>query len=794
MQYGNMFNNLFGGLAKSKTVVYLLVLIIASVITYSNHFHNSFHFDDSHTIQNNLYIQNIKNIPLFFKDGTTFSSLPQNQSYRPVVSTSLALDYWIGNGYDLFYFHLSSFIIYLLQGTLMFFLIFKLFELSYKNDWNFYIAFAAAAWYLLHPANAETINYVIARSDLQSTFFVLLGFLLFIFSPFCKRTFLYLIPVGIGTLAKPSAVMFAPMLLFYVLLFEQKISLMDVFRKEHFRKILTSVITVIPAFVFCGIMYLLVDHFTPSTWQSGGASRFNYIITQPFVIFHYFTTFFLPFGLSADTDWGPLDSVMDIRFFIGMAFIMFMIFVAFLFSRDQRLRPVTFGIVWFFLALIPSSSIIPFAEVLNDHRIFFPYVGLVISVCWVAGLTLLKYRKQYEASVKKYNTEVMISVCLLLTCYAYGAYQRNEVWKTEETLWKDVTIKSPKNGRGLLNYGLSQMQKGNYKDAELYFKKALDMWPAYSFLHINMGVLKEATGDKISAENYFKTAVQYGGNYPDTWYFYGRFLCNQLRYAEAIPMLNKAIELSPAHIGARELLMKTYSETGEWDNLKTFAQNTLRIIPGDQNTLNYLKASENKKGKVSISEEEIKKSPSPEKYLDLSLAYYQQQNYDKCIEMAEEALKLKPDYPEAYNNIGSSYNMLKQYDKAIAACQKALEINPNYALAKNNLLLALNNKDAQAKGKSVPAEKRSAEDFLNLSLVYYQQGSYGKCIEACLEALKLKPDYADAYSNMGASYNQLKQWDKAIEACNKALRIDPSHQLAKGNLKWAMESKKAESR
>lgn len=768
------------------------MLVVVTTVTYSNHFGNSFHFDDSHTVQNNIYIQDIKNIPLFFRDGSTFSSLPSNQSYRPVVSASLAFDYWMGNGYNLFYFHLSSFIMYLLQGILMFFLLFRLFERSYKNDWNFFIAYAATAWYMLHPANAETINYIIARSDLQSTFFVILGFVLYIFSPFSRRTFLYLIPVGIGALAKPPAVMFAPMLFVYILLFEQGLSLMDVFRPQHFKKVMNAVISVIPAFIFCAAMYLLVDHFTPPSWQSGGASRFHFMITQPFVILHYFITFFFPFGLSADTDWAPLDSIMNIRFFTGCAFIAIMICLAFLFSRDSRLRPVSFGIIWFFLALIPSSSIIPFAEVLNDHRIFFPYVGLVISVTWVIALVLLKYRKTSGASLKSYNTVTAVSVALLLCGYAYGVHARNNVWRTEETLWKDVTVKSPKNARGLMNYGLSQMAKGNYKDAESYFTKALEMWPAYTFLHINMGVLKEATGDRVSAENYLKNAVRYGENYPDTWFFYSRFLVNQQRYSEAVPMLIKAIELSPAHIGARELLMKAYEATGDWDKLQALAQNTLQIIPGNQNALSYLEASKNKSGKVitaGLSEEEIKKAPTAEKYLNLSLAYYQSANYAKCIDMAAEALKLKPQFAEAYNNIGSAYNMLKEYDKAIVACQEALRINPDYQLAKNNLLLALKNRDALTNAEKTVKEKPTAESYLNLSLSYYQQGLYEKCIDACNNALKLKPGYADAYSNMGASYNQLKQWDKAIEACTKALKIDPQHRLAKGNLDWAKGEK-----
>ena len=68
------------------------LLLLLTIAAYGNSFHNSFHFDDSHTIVNNLYLRNVANIPLFFRDSTTFSSLPTNQSYRPVVSATLALD------------------------------------------------------------------------------------------------------------------------------------------------------------------------------------------------------------------------------------------------------------------------------------------------------------------------------------------------------------------------------------------------------------------------------------------------------------------------------------------------------------------------------------------------------------------------------------------------------------------------------------------------------------------------------------------------------------------------------
>src|SRR3954466_7052944 len=89
--------------------VLLLALLISA---YANHFQNSFHFDDVHTIENNTAIRQLRNIPLFFQNATTFSSLPTNQSYRPLVSTLLAIDYQLAGGLDPFCFHLSVFILF----------------------------------------------------------------------------------------------------------------------------------------------------------------------------------------------------------------------------------------------------------------------------------------------------------------------------------------------------------------------------------------------------------------------------------------------------------------------------------------------------------------------------------------------------------------------------------------------------------------------------------------------------------------------------------------------------------
>src|SRR5206468_11886824 len=123
------------------------LLMVAIVLGYTNHFHNSFHFDDAHTIETNAAIRELRNIPQFFRDATTFSSLPSNQSYRPLVSTLLAIDYRLGGGLDPFWFHLSIFALFVALTLLLAFVVDRLLNHAASSARNSWIALAAAAWY-----------------------------------------------------------------------------------------------------------------------------------------------------------------------------------------------------------------------------------------------------------------------------------------------------------------------------------------------------------------------------------------------------------------------------------------------------------------------------------------------------------------------------------------------------------------------------------------------------------------------------------------------------------------------
>ena len=95
-----------------------------------------------------------------------------------------------------------------------------------------------------------------------------------------------------------------------------------------------------------------------------------------------------------------------------------------------------------------------------------------------------------------------------------------------------------------------------------------------------------------------------------------------------------------------------------------------------------------------------------------------------------------------------------------------------------------------ASADSMVSSTMTAEQWLNLSLYAYQHQRYLESIAAAQTAVKLKPDYADAYNNIAAAYSALHLWDFAIAEAQEALRIRPDYQLARNNLNWALVQKR----
>ena len=74
-----------------------------------------------------------------------------------------------------------------------------------------------------------------------------------------------------------------------------------------------------------------------------------------------------------------------------------------------------------------------------------------------------------------------------------------------------------------------------------------------------------------------------------------------------------------------------------------------------------------------------------------------------------------------------------------------------------------------------------AEAYYNRGLAYEKIGQYKQAIENYTEAIRLEPDYTTAYNNRGNAYNKLGQPQRAIKDFNEAIRLKPDYSDAYNN-------------
>jgi protein O-mannosyl-transferase len=657
----------------SKTALAFPILVAAVVFIYGSHLHNSFQFDDFHAIVQNPYVRDIHNVPRFFVDSEISSVLPANRSYRPVLFASLAVDYRLGHGLAPLWFHLSTLIWFVAQIALIFVLSRRIFDRISPETDNRWPALFAAAVCGLHPVMAETVNYVIQRADLQSTLGVVAGLVVYICFPRLRKYCLYLLPVAIGILSKPPALVFPVLLFLYIWLIEEERPVQALWRTA-------------PSIAAIAVLAILTAKMVPASFNPGAASAWGYRIAQPLAMLRYFTKFFVPTGLSADTDHQPLNNLLDDGAIQGFLFVAALIGAIAWSARRRATRPIAFGLAWFLVALVPTS-LMALAEVENDHRMFFPFVGLAIAAPWAAVLQLRR---------RPLPRKMVATACLLLLAgFGYGAWQRCEVWKTEESLWRDVAAKSPHNGRGLMNYGLALMTRGDYAGASSYFDRATAYLPNYYVLEINRGVVASAAKTGADAESHFRRAIELAPFEASPKYYYARWLHERGQYGQAAGMLRAAIGQNPSYMDSYYLLMQDYFDDGNNEGVRAAAQQTLARFPADPAAQGWLtRAAANRPAPEAIR-------LTPEAYLNQSLAFYRAGKYAECIDAARKALALRPGFADAWNNIAAAYNAQSRWDEGIQAGGKAVQLDPKNQLAKNNLGWARSEK-AKMAGKTPP--------------------------------------------------------------------------------------------
>jgi protein involved in polysaccharide export with SLBB domain len=93
---------------------------------------------------------------------------------------------------------------------------------------------------------------------------------------------------------------------------------------------------------------------------------------------------------------------------------------------------------------------------------------------------------------------------------------------------------------------------------------------------------------------------------------------------------------------------------------------------------------------------------------------------------------------------------------------------------------ALSSEPELSSGPSDPKEE--AKKIYKMGVVYGNAALFSQAAELFERAIRLRPDYADAYRSLGHAYYDLKEWNKSVAALERALELNPKDKNARQQL------------
>ncbi|NVM03136.1 MAG: tetratricopeptide repeat protein [Candidatus Helarchaeota archaeon] len=198
-------------------------------------------------------------------------------------------------------------------------------------------------------------------------------------------------------------------------------------------------------------------------------------------------------------------------------------------------------------------------------------------------------------------------------------------------------------------------------------------------------------------------------------------------------------------------------------------------------------------------------TPPPEQKREnwyiMGLRVFDEGEYEYALQYFKKEIEINPNSREAWSKMGITYGRLKNYQKMVECYKKVIEIDqsneksyPKSDLSKINLIKNENlmkSKKPQIKQVLTPKSEQITQKSILLTLDEpekrkstakncYVKGfeflllkNYNKAINYFTKAIKIDPEFKEAWFELGKCYSKTGNLQKVIDCNLKAIVIDP---------------------
>jgi len=536
-------------------------LALAGLLTaaaYSNALSGEFQLDDDSAVVENEAIRDL---------GALLSGRLLEVG-RPVTAVTFALDHAVA-GLDVRAYHRTSLLLHLATAALVALLARRLLRrLAWPGPDG--LALFVAGLFALHPVQSQAVSYVAQRSEVLASLCLLLSLWLLLSAeearPWSRASLARLggalLAAGLALGAKSIAVTVPAAYLLTSALFPAPAPAPGVGSGAG------GPVTWRTRLALAAPMTLLAGLAGARELASLGAAvgagfdlpslgPARYALTELAVMVRYLELLVWPTGQNLDYAFPLAAWPLEARTLRSGLLLLALSVAAGALLRWSFREPATtsrraarlagFGVAWFFLLLAPTSTVVPLADVIEEHRVYLASFGILLALGAGAGLAL----ERLGGPASRWRQAAPILGLATWLAAGLALHQRNEVWTTRLSMWRDVVAKSPGKARAHENLGHALHLAGDPRGAALAYSTALryaaDGSVPYAKLVANVGA----------------SLLEFG------------------RIPEAVRLLSQGLERAPDDPRLLGNLAVAHLQAGNLDAAETTARRAAARWPGD---------------------------------------------------------------------------------------------------------------------------------------------------------------------------------------------------------------------
>jgi protein O-mannosyl-transferase len=461
-------------------------------LVFVNGFKNDFTaWDDIDYLLNNPLLQNLSLNGLV----NIFSTFA-NANYHPLTTLTNAIETQLfGTKQNVFF--AGNLFLHLLNT----YLVFRFISLISKQ---FSVSVITALFFGIHPMHVESVTWLSERKDVLYTFFMLASLIFYIKHKQTNhiKNLIYCFLLFFASLLSKSAAVILPLVL---LLIDTYLYPTLPYFSQNFK--FKNIAEKIPFFVV-SFTFGIIAIKAQASGKAIDSLTFSYL--DRFFLISYSLVFYLfkailPFKLSA---LHPYPEQLGFWHYLSPFILLLFAFLIFRLKILQK--EVIFGVLFFIINLLLVLQFIPIGQAMVAERYtYVPYIGLFFILGHLYHL--------FTTQKSDYQYYILGLIGILTLYFSIMSWNRNAIWKNQDTLFADVVLKYPRASTGYINLGNDKQDKGDFRGAIQEYDKALTINSNLGLALYNRGTAKYALSDWKGAMQDYQKALGINPKNYDIW-------------------------------------------------------------------------------------------------------------------------------------------------------------------------------------------------------------------------------------------------------------------------------------